>query len=156
LSNHDGGGRFHASMIRSPEALTGTPQSATLSRELRTPASRTFIKATPSRSAERLRQRCIDQALQRRFQVVERHRADVGVLCADVAKDKPPAGEVDDEDEADFDLDFMLWLEQEVMDELRRREQALCEEREAYEEAELAALLETHLSVQGTPADARR
>jgi hypothetical protein len=115
-------------------------------------------------SAERLRTRCIEQALGRRFALVARRRADVEAICAAAmhadADDVPApattrAGAGDSrraarDDEFECDADLVRWLEQEVLDELRRREaddQAMCDAREAYEDEELAALLETHLGL---------
>lgn len=90
-------------------------------------------------SQERLRQRCRSQVAARRAQVVNLRRADVNAICSQVASE-----------EGDEDEELRRQIEAIVHEELAREEAlaiAQAEEQEAYEQAELAALLETHLGV---------
>lgn len=102
------------------------------------------LKTTPltSQSAERLRQRCIDQSVRRRAILVENRRADVEAMCARIVR-----SEFEADDEEELDVDLMLWLEEQVLEHMANAERALYEEQQAWEEEALAALLETHLSV---------
>mmetsp|Transcript_10498 Transcript_10498/g.27243 ORF Transcript_10498/g.27243 Transcript_10498/m.27243 type:complete len:140 (+) Transcript_10498:1-420(+) len=104
-----------------------------------------------SASAERLRKRCIERAVADRRTHVQRHRgSDVGAFCATVFREELRTAIDEDDDESLHDIDFLLWLEQSVADEVRVREMralAMYEEQLAFEEEELAALVETHLGV---------
>lgn len=87
-----------------------------------------------------------------RAQRVQQHRGDVSTTCASVVREElRSAIDEDDEDDSLQDIEFLLWLEQAVADEVRRREAmaiAMYEEQEALEQEELAALLATHLAVE--------
>lgn len=110
-----------------------------------TPAHRRGVKSLASltaASAERLRQRCLDQASRRRSALVEQKRADVEAMCARIVR-----AEFDAADDDELDVDLMLWLEQQVLEHISQSERKLFEEQQAYEDEALAALLETHLTV---------
>ncbi|KAG8466306.1 hypothetical protein KFE25_002062 [Diacronema lutheri] len=109
-----------------------------------TPRKRSAVKSISSlsaQSAERLRQRCIDQASRRRAALLNDRRAEVEALCARVVR-----AEFEATDDEELDVDLMIWLEEQVREHMAS-ERALFEEQEAYEEEALAALLETHLAL---------
>ncbi|KAJ1622488.1 hypothetical protein T492DRAFT_1061947 [Pavlovales sp. CCMP2436] len=127
-----------------------SPFSPSLTGSLSTPGSsskhRRPVKTICVGSAERLRQQCIDQAVRRRGALVQHKRSDIEALCESVVRATTDAAD-------DLDVELMLWLELEVLEELRRVEEeakkefVLYEEQLKYEEELLAALLETHLGL---------